>query len=349
MTSHREELRHRHQLAAPAPDLLAAAVAVELAADDWQASTRAAGPGAGPCRCPDAGGLCRDDCAHCAALPDAEPCPNDPAPIVPDAAVWNPPQEDLRPEALPADLETAKSPVPAPTSPPEYAPPRPPASAHWASRHDPASRDYGVAALLGGKAPLTDVLLADGPVLDQGAEGQCVGFGVADAANALALIGGLSRPLLDAAGAHQLYEAARKIDGERPSDPDGTSVLAGMKAGQAAGLWSGYLWAFGTSEIAQAVMHRMPVVIGVPWWEAMRATAAGGLVTGIGGGQLVGGHCVTIIGLRMRGPQGQSGPYFIWRNSWGEGYGDAGNGYIHHRDLAALLHGQGEASIPRLS
>jgi hypothetical protein len=357
MPSHREEIRHRHHLAAPSPDLLAAAVAVELAADDMQARARAAAAVAvqtAVCDCPDANGYCREDCAHCAALPDTEPCPGDPAPVHLDAAVWTPPPvteprpaeltEPPAPEILPsgpppAELEAGNLPAPAAVSTPR--------AAHWASRHDPASLAYAIGPTLGGKLPLADVLLADGPVLDQGKEGQCVGFGVADAVNALTLIGGLNRPLVDAAGAHQLYLAARKIDGERPSDPDGTSVLAGMKAGQQAGDWASYLWALGTSDIAQAVMRRMPVVIGVPWWSACYETGPGGLVTGIGGGQLVGGHCLCIIGLRMRGPQGQSGPYFVWRNSWGTGYGDGGNGYIHHRDLAALLHSQGEAAIPR--
>jgi C1A family cysteine protease len=53
-----------------------------------------------------------------------------------------------------------------------------------------------------------------------------------------------------------------------------------------------------------------------------------------------------VVGLLLRGPQGQVGPYFVLQNSWGEGWGDHGLGYIHHRDLAQLLRGGGEAAFP---
>ena len=48
----------------------------------------------------------------------------------------------------------------------------------------------------------------------------------------------------------------------------------------------------------------------------------------------------------LAGPQGQTGPFFVWQNSWGSGYGVGGLGFIHHRDLARLLQGRGEAAIP---
>jgi hypothetical protein len=347
-------------------EALAGAVRAEQAADDWRTQLRAdvamarevdeLGPA---CICPDQRGWCRDDCDHCTALPDEDPCPADVDADVDageDTASWTPPDSlpatpDVRPDVI--DSQPAGA-VAGDEVPDEDG------VAHdavigsrqqvsgpgWRSRHDPASRAFGVVDRLAGKAALRDVALPAGAVLDQGREGACVGFGVADAVNVLRLIAGAGDQL-DAGDALGLYREAQKLDDVPGEDYSGTSVLAGMKAGQADGFFGGYLWDFGTSAIAQTLLQlRSPVVVGVPWWQAMYETGPGGLVVGVGGGKLAGGHCLCIIGLRMKGPQGQSGPYFVWRNSWGESYGDAGNGYVHHRDLAALLHSQGEAAVP---
>jgi hypothetical protein len=216
----------------------------------------------------------------------------------------------------------------------------------WRSRHDPRSLSYGVRARLEASAPIVDHLWPVGPVLDQGAEGACVGCAVADASNVLELAG-LTRPRsgpVTLEGAEHLYKRAQQLDEVPGEDYTGTSVLAGMQAGVEAGLFGGYLWAFGTKDIAQAVLQRGPVVIGIPWLSGMYETGPGGLV--VVEGDDVGGHCLAVVGIRQKGPQGQPGPYFIWLNSWGPDYGAGGLGYVHHRDLAGLLHGRGEAAIP---
>jgi hypothetical protein len=67
-----------------------------------------------------------------------------------------------------------------------------------------------------------DVLLPGGPILDQGGEGACVGFGTADAANSLALVrwkargyGGGPSDLLTAADALAAYPRDQDA-GRRP-------------------------------------------------------------------------------------------------------------------------------------
>jgi hypothetical protein len=87
------------------------------------------------------------------------------------------------------------------------------------------------------------------------------------------------------------------------------------------------------------------VIVGVPWLSGMYDTGPGGLVQ-LDGDDSGLGHCLAVVGLRVKGPQGQPGPFFVWQNSWGTGYGDGGLGYVHHRDLAALLHAAGEAAVP---
>lgn len=350
--------------------------AVALAGDDAQPA----------CSCPDGHGLCREDCDVCAALPDDVRCPADTygQDDGDDAAEWRATHVqlgDVAPELVPAfdaiaaahGVDVTAAPAPADvdqdppavfdippavedgvngwTTPEPQRPAMPAASGlghpGWRSRHDERSRGFAIADRLAGRAALHDVTLAAPPVLNQGKEGACVGFGVADAVNVLDVLAGDLAQLLDDADALALYHDAQKRDDVPGESYTGTSVLAGMKAGVAAGYFAGYLWAFGTRDIAEAIVQlRRPVIVGVPWYAAMYETGPGGLVTGIGAGQLVGGHCLCILGLRMKGPQGQAGPYFVWRNSWGAGYGDGGNGYVHHRDLTALLARQGEAASP---
>jgi hypothetical protein len=43
---------------------------------------------------------------------------------------------------------------------------------------------------------------------------------------------------------------------------------------------------------------------------------------------------------------GRPGPFFVLQQSRGYAHGDAGLVYLHHRDLAALLRGVGEAAVP---
>jgi hypothetical protein len=210
----------------------------------------------------------------------------------------------------------------------------------WRSRHDARSRLFGVRELLAGRAPLTDCLWPTGGVLDQGAEGACVGMAVVNAAASLGIAGADSHD-----AALSIYRRAQQLDAMPGEDYTGTSVLAGMQAATEVGLFGGYLWAFGTRDIAEALLRVGPVIVGVRWLSGMHETGPGGLVTltGDDAGQ---GHALSLVGLKLKGPQGQAGPFFVWENSWGPDYGDGGLGYVHHRDLSALLAGIGEAAIP---
>jgi hypothetical protein len=226
--------------------------------------------------------------------------------------------------------------------------------AGWAPRHDPASRLYGVRDhVLAGSAPLVDVLLPRGPILDQGAEGACVGFGTVDAANALALVrwkargytGGPS-DLLTAADALAAYREDRTLDDIPGEAYEGTSVLAGMRGGQARGWWHSYWWSFSVRDTAQTLLQlRTPLVIGVPWFREMFTPGPGGVVRVAG--DFMDGHCVAVVGLRRTGPGGLAGPWFVIQNSYGASWGDGGLGLIHHRDFAFLISHDGEQAIPQ--
>lgn len=290
------------------------------------------------------------------------------------AALGHPDDVAESPEPAPAPPPPPADPAPVPdvlAAPPAWdwqqtgtgwrsAPEEPPAfsSEHrrvlnWRPRHDPESLRYGIRPTLRGSTPIQDVLLPSGwPTLDQGAEGACVGFAVAAAWNTVNGTGSLHHRRttfpapLDAAAALEVFHLAERLDEHPGEGLGGSSVLGGMKAAVQLGLFGGYLWSFGTRDIAQAILgKRRPVVVGVPWTSRMYETGPGGLVV-LGGDDEGLGHCLAVVGIRRRGPQGQDGPFFGWHNSWGDDYGDGGIGWIHHRDLAGLLRGRGEAAIP---
>jgi len=273
-------------------------------------------------------------------------------PLTPFRSPFLPPVEE---STAPAPVGPSLSPTPPAPAPVAFDSERSTPPAAWRSRHDPRSLAYGIRSRLVGSAPLQDVLLTPGPVLDQVLAGAslreqscCTGCGTVAAVNALRLVTYPSHgaPMLTLDDAESVYARAQQID-ELPGESyAGTSVLAAMQAGVEAGLFAGYLWAFGTKDVAQTLLaRRSPLVIGVPWLSGMWETGPGGLVRLDGDDEGL-GHCLAVVGIKLRGPQGQAGPFFVWQNSAGVDYGDQGFGYIHHRDLAGLLHGIGEAAIP---
>jgi hypothetical protein len=228
---------------------------------------------------------------------------------------------------------------------------------NWTSRHDPKSLEFGVRARLRAPAPLVDLVWRAGPILDQGtapplslhdASG-CTGHAGVNAANVLELaaVGRhgevAAADLLGGADAMRLYERAQELD-EVPGEAyPGTSILAVMKAGQEAGLWGTYLWAFGTRDVAQAILQVGPVIVGIPWLSQMAEPGPDGIVTVAGEPQ--GGHALCLHAIRMR-VAGRAGPWFGALQTWGTKIGDGGVIWLHHKDLGRLLRGQGEAAIP---
>lgn len=184
------------------------------------------------------------------------------------------------------------------------------------------------------------------PVLDQGSEGACVGFGVTNELRCtpVAAIG------LDARFAReQIYWPAQQIDpwpgGAYPGAAphyEGTSVLAGVQVAARAGWYREYRWAFGEDDLARAVSHVGPAILGLPWYETMFDPDRDGYLNP--GGAVAGGHCVLAIGINTRRDQGR-GAYVIY-NSWGPDWGDRGRAWITRADMARLLAQDGEACIP---
>jgi len=222
----------------------------------------------------------------------------------------------------------------------------------WSSRHDDRSRAFDVSDRIRARVPIQDRLWPIGPVFDQGttpplsardASG-CVGMAVAAAGNVHAVAAGyapLTTDYLSKDDALKLYDRAQELDHVSGNAYAGTSVLAGMKAGVEAGLWPEFLWAFGTRDIAQALLQVGPVVIGIPWFTGMEEPDKTGRITI--GGDKAGGHAMCLVGILASRP---GGPWFVAQQSRGPSVGDGGRVLIHHRDLSRLLAGVGEAAIP---
>lgn len=226
----------------------------------------------------------------------------------------------------------------------------------WASRHDPRSLEFGVRQQLRAPAPLVDRTWPHGPILDQGTAppltqhdaSACTGHAAVNAANVLELAHlGTHHAEVDQLLGHEdamrVYDRAQELDDWPGESYPGTSILAAMKAGQELGLWGGYLWAFGTKDVAQALLQVGPVVIGIPWLSGMNTPGPDGIVTV--GGEDLGGHALCLHAIAMK-VAGRAGPWFGALQSWGPGVGDDGVIWFHHQDLGRLLRSRGEAAIP---
>lgn len=217
----------------------------------------------------------------------------------------------------------------------------------WAPKFDERSKLYGVSEIIPEKTHENSKLWKEGPVLDQGHEGACVGFGwtahaICDpnAPAATPWVGWLNDL------ARSFYKRAQKLDKWPGEDYSGTSVLAGAKVMKEKGLISEYRWCFSIDELRDAVVNIGPVVIGIPWYSGMydvrhvmeKGKDSYALVEI--SGDLVGGHCITVTGYDFETKM------FRWRNSWGKWYGIGGSAYIKEEDLNSLVANRAEMCIP---
>jgi Papain family cysteine protease len=218
----------------------------------------------------------------------------------------------------------------------------------WQPRFDEKSRAYPIRTLITSSVRRRNKLWRVGPILDQGSEGACVGFGWAADAFATPTTVNLQRvkaqvPRDVTEFAQHIYRTAKTVDEWEGVDYDGTSVLAGAKAMQQFGLLKEYRWAFGINDVVDAVLSKGPAVLGIYWHDDMYEAPNGVLTPS---GPIVGGHCLTAVGytLKSRKLDGEDG--VILQNSWGNGWGINGLAEIRVSDLANLLDNDGEACVP---
>jgi hypothetical protein len=216
----------------------------------------------------------------------------------------------------------------------------------WKSRHDPRSRQFAIRRVGEERPARKATFWTPGPLLDQGPDGACVGFGWSGELGASPVrVKGITNNF-----AFSLYAIAKTMDEWEGEDYEGTSVLAGAKAVSSAGYMEEYRWAFGIEDVIDALIVHGPVVIGIPWLDGMFSTRKSGLVECTG--DVAGGHCVYLTGyhphMRMSG-EGWFRRHEVIRarQSWGDwGLRGGGDFYFRVGDLSRLLQDQGEACVP---
>jgi hypothetical protein len=289
--------------------------------------------------------------------PRAEVVP-EPAPVPAADVVVERSRQLLEEEAAEEAAAPPRTP-PAPASAPDPgrdSGPEPARVSDWTSRHDQRSLEFPVRRMLERPVPLQDVSLDAGPVLDQGTTpplslrdaSACVGMACIAAAHVLKGQYPMAYDVepFDEEDARRLYVRAQDLDHVHGNDYPGTSVLAGMKAGQELGLWGGYLWALGgTRDVVQVLLQlRVAVVVGVPWSAGLEEPDRDGVIRP--GGADAGGHALAVVGFRLGRIGGRLGPWFELQQSRGRAEGIGGRVFLHHSDLSRLLGGIGEAAVP---
>jgi hypothetical protein len=208
--------------------------------------------------------------------------------------------------------------------------------------HDPKSLLYGITSIFKAKRELKTKTWRLTEWFDQGREGACTGFAVG---HELAAYPVAVKDLDNKFCREQLYWEAQKIDpfpgGAYPGAEkfmEGSTVLAAVKVAKRLGYIEEYRWAFSVHDLALAIGHVGPAVLGVPWYDGMFSPASCGLLHPIG--EKVGGHAILCRGFNARNRT------FLVHNSWGKGWGNKGTARISWEDMKYLLRGTGDACIP---
>ncbi len=219
---------------------------------------------------------------------------------------------------------------------------------NWIPRFDERSRDFPVRAAIPTIPVLKNKLWRTGPILDQGREGACVGFGWTAEALSTPIPVNLSRMKIKVATepnsfARTIYQRAKTIDEWAGENYEGTSVLAGAKVLKELNLIKEYRWAFSINDVIDSVITKGPVVLGIYWYSGMYSAPNGVLNVS---GSIVGGHCITVVGYRL-GKYTKTGvDSVILQNSWGNDWGINGLAEMKVTQLDMLLRNDGEACVP---
>lgn len=179
-------------------------------------------------------------------------------------------------------------------------------------------------------------------ILDQGAEGECGGYG--SVTRALCE----PKPIVwnpnmgtESEGSLQerVYLQALKNDGWNgqgsPDEQAGASPDAIAKANVQLGIATAYHWCFGEPDV-RAALALGPVDLAIPWTEGMFTPDANGIIHATGA--VAGGHWITCHALDP------ATNLYELVQTWGPGWGRSGYAKISATDLATLLKQQGQAA-----
>jgi C1A family cysteine protease len=221
--------------------------------------------------------------------------------------------------------------------------------------HDPRSRGYMYATAT--RTPMPVIVSKtwdfEGPNLDQGQTGTCVGHGFIDefAANPVEVLESFNEDYaLDF-----FDECAKRDPFPGNSRQDGTTVTAGGQTAKARGFVDEYRWVDTSApedevaaQLLTALLNEGPLVAGTYWTNHMFDPDSYGVIKPTGDD--AGGHCYLIRGvLSAEDAFAQlmiNEPALLITNSWGTGWGVHGDAWIRLSDFVALLKRDGELLVP---
>ena len=197
---------------------------------------------------------------------------------------------------------------------------------------------------------LDDYRRADVPILDQGSEGACTGFGLATVAHYLMRTHRVGRDA-SVVSPYMLYDLARRYDEWSGEDYEGSSCRGAMKGWQKHGVCAQALWPkpekaavldhgrvedaarrplgayFRVNHASLVAMHSAITESGILYASARvhsgwQATGKDGMI--VRTDTNIGGHAFAIVAYDADG--------FWIQNSWGPGWGRQGFGHISYDD-----------------
>lgn len=140
------------------------------------------------------------------------------------------------------------------------------------------------------------------------------------------------------------YELETRLDdsqipGEYPPDDTGSSGPWSMMALEKLGLI--HSWRHTSAlHTALRMLNGGPISVGVPWYQSMFTPDETNTIHLDEASGLAGGHQVCVVGNDVDGRRVRI------RNSWGEGWADAGHAWLAWSDLGRLLAQGGEVVQP---
>lgn len=201
-------------------------------------------------------------------------------------------------------------------------------------QYDPRNTEYPIRTLIPPTYAPRSYTWRCAPYLNQGNVGACVGFAIAHEIAARPV----EIPTVVNDLGFRIYHDAQQLD-EWPGDAyEGTSVLAGIKAGKALGYYEEYRWAFTLEDVVLTLGYKGPVVLGVNWYTGMMTADGAGMIHV--SGQVEGGHAILAKGVNIKTEM------IRLHNSWGTWWGRGGDALISFEDVARLLRQSGDACIP---
>ena len=157
-----------------------------------------------------------------------------------------------------------------------------------------------------------------GKILDQGNTYACVGYALAALLQA--------EPFRQSLDPKKIYREARELDN---TPGEGVALDKGVAYLGKEGYIDGIYWTLSPEEVVSYINNKSPVIFSTPWFSGMDKPEKDGRI--VVKGSYVGAHAY--MGFRWDGLKKR-----LWIvNSYGEGWGLDGTGYITYNDLGKLL------------